>query len=67
MRFALGFERNNIDLQYNISAENWVTLFNNNEEEKIGNILDKEHDNFFNSNHKSLSNNDWYIDKFPFF
>ncbi len=66
IRFALGFERNKMNIKYNIEAEKWISLFKERNNEKIKSILDHEHDDFF-SNSKSENNNDWYIDKFPFF
>tara|TARA_B110000027_G_scaffold133823_1_gene163468 strand:+ start:441 stop:1343 length:903 start_codon:yes stop_codon:yes gene_type:complete len=66
LRFALGFERNKMNLKYNVEPEKWISLFKENNKEKIKKILNLEHDEFF-SNDKSKMNNDWYIDKFPFF
>ena len=66
LRFALGFERNKMNLKYNIEPEKWISLFKDNDKEKIKKILNHEHDQFFN-NDKSKMDNDWYIDKFPLF
>ena len=52
LRFALGFERNKMNLKYNVEPEKWISLFKENNKEKIKKILNLEHDEFF-SNDKS--------------
>lgn len=66
LRFALGFERNKMNVKYNVEADKWIPLFKEQSKEKIKKILNNEHDEFFNNNQLNIDN-EWYIDKFPFF